>query len=77
MTSLAERVPVDRITVEARQVHAGRTLLTLLAGFFFLAGWTAAKVVGAVWLGLAWAGTAVKLGWREAREDGSTRRPAG
>lgn len=75
VTSLAERVPVDRITAEARQVRPARALLTLVAAVLFAVGWTAAKVLGAVWLGLAWCGTAVKVGWQEARTSGA-RRPA-
>lgn len=73
MTSLAERVPVDRISAEAREVRFARTVLVLIAAFFFGVGWLAGKT----WLAVAWAATAVKLGWQEARISGSTRRPAG
>ena len=65
------RVPVDRITVEARDVHMGRVLLTVLAAFFFAIGWVVAKF----FLGCAWCGVAVKVGWQEARAGGT--RPAG
>lgn len=67
MATVLERVPVDRINAEARQMQLGRTLLTLLAGFFYLLGWLAAKVVGVVWGAIAWCAAAVKVGWVEAR----------
>jgi hypothetical protein len=63
MATVLERVPVDRISAEAREVHVGRTLLTLVAGFFYLLGWLAAKVVG----GAVWCLAAIRVGWREAR----------
>jgi hypothetical protein len=65
--AVLDRVPVDRITVEARQVEIGRTLLTVVAGLLFAVGWLAAKAVGVIWLALAWSATAVRLGWSEAR----------
>jgi hypothetical protein len=60
---LLERVPVDRITREAREVHFWRTVLTLVAGLFWLLGWS----VGKMWLSMAFAITAVRLGWSDAR----------
>ena len=71
--AVLERVPVDRISAQARDVHAGRVLLTVFAALFFGLGWLAAKA----WLAVAWCAVAVKVGWQEARENGSTRRPAG
>lgn len=70
--AVLEHVPVDRISVEARQVHLGRVLLTLFAALFFAIGWVAGKA----FLAVAWCGVAVKVGWQEAR-SGSTRGPAG
>ncbi len=70
--AVLERVPVDRISVQARDVHFGRLLLTLFAALFFGIGWVAAKL----FLAVAWCGVAVKVGWQEAR-SGGTRRPAG
>jgi hypothetical protein len=66
-------VPLDRITAEAREVEIGRTLLTLVAGVLFAIGWVAAKVVGALWLAVAWSATAVRLGWSEARASQAPR----
>lgn len=76
MANVLGRVPVDRITVEARQVHPGRLVLTVLAGVLYGIGWLAAKVLGGLWLAVAWAGTAVKVGWTDARKGRQTRGPA-
>jgi hypothetical protein len=65
--TLLDRVPVERITTEARQVHFGRTLLTLLAGLFWLVGWSVGKAFTAVWLALAFVAVAVRIGWSDAR----------
>jgi hypothetical protein len=64
-TSLLERVPVDGITAQARQVHFWRTALTVVAALLFGAGWLAARILGALWLGAAWSAVAVREGWRE------------
>lgn len=74
MTSILDRVLVERITAQAREVHAGRTLLTLLAGFFFVLGWVAFRVVAVVWLGLAWCAVAAREGWRDARKAEAARK---
>ncbi len=70
MTAVLDRVPLDRISDEAREVHFGRTLLTILAGVFFGLGWLAAKAFRLVWLAIVWVGVAVKIGWMEARKTG-------
>jgi hypothetical protein len=80
MTAVLERVPVDRITAEARATHPGRALLTLIAGVLYGLGWLAAKTVAVVWLALAWSFAAVKVGWQDARRpavSGRRGRPAG
>lgn len=66
MTTILARVPVDRITAQARTVHAGRVLLTLIAGALYLAGWVAFKVVAVLWLAMAWCAVATREGWRSA-----------
>lgn len=68
------RVPLDEINTRAREVHFGRTLLTVIAAVLYGAGWVAAKVFGAVWLAVAWSAVAVKVGWTEAR--GGARGPS-
>lgn len=65
--AVLDRVPVDRISIEARQIHFGRALLTLIAALLYLIGWVPGKLT----LALAWCAAAVKVGWVEAH------RPAG
>jgi hypothetical protein len=62
-TRILDRVPLDRIEGEARQVHLGRALLTLLVGLFWALGWLAGKATLAV--GFAYA--AAKTGFQDAR----------
>jgi hypothetical protein len=75
--TVLEHVPLERINAEAKQVHLGRLLLTLLAGFFYLIGWLVAKLL----LGVVWCCVAVKVGYLEAggpvRQKVRTRGPAG
>jgi uncharacterized protein (DUF697 family) len=69
MATVLDRVPVDEITAEARQVDVGRALLSVFGLVFFAVGWLAGSAVTAV----AWCGLAVKAGWLEARRAGSGR----
>lgn len=69
--TVLDRVPIDRINVEARAVKAGRVILTILAGLLYVIGWTAALS----WRAVVWACVAVKVGWadcRKVRTDGSS-----
>lgn len=63
MTAVLDRIPVEKITAEAKKVDVGRAVLALLAMIPFLIGW----LVGKVALAIAWVGLAVKAGWLEAR----------
>jgi hypothetical protein len=72
VTSVLDRVPVSRISAQARQVHAGRALLTLIAGLFFVLGWVTFKVFAVLWLAVVWCAVATREGWREAKKP---RRP--
>jgi hypothetical protein len=65
-TRVLDAVPLERIQAEARQVHLGRALLTLLIGVFWLLGWLAGKAT----LGLAFCWAAAKVGFTEARSTG-------
>ena len=63
-TELLDRVPVDRITEQAREVRPGRTILTLIAGLLFGLGWVLAKVFAVLWLCFTWSWAAVRVGWQ-------------
>lgn len=73
MTTILERVPVDRITARARDIHFWRTVLTLIAGLLFGVGWLVAKLFIVLWLVLTWSAAAVQVGWQEAREPVAER----
>jgi hypothetical protein len=66
--AVLQRVPIDRITVEAKQVRPGRTILLAIAGLLYALGWLAAKAFGLVWFAAVWTATAVKVGWSDARK---------
>jgi hypothetical protein len=74
LTRALDRIPVASITAQAREVHAGRTLLTLLAGLFFLVGWVAFRVAAVAWLALVWCAVATREGWREAKRSEAARK---
>jgi len=67
LTTLAERVPLDRIERRARQAHPGRVLLTVIAAVLFGLGWLAYKACAVTWLAAAWCGSAVIEGWQTAK----------
>jgi hypothetical protein len=72
--TLLDRVPLDEITAQAREVRFGRTVLTVIAGVLFGLGWLAYKVAAAAWLCAAWSVVAVKAGWTESRKAEVARR---
>lgn len=74
MTAILDRVPVDEITEEARQIQFGKTVLLVIAGVLFGLGWVVGKTCTVLWRAAAWSATAVKVGWREAQ---SSRRSGG
>jgi hypothetical protein len=67
LTSLTERIPLDRIEDRARQARPGHVLLTVIAALLFALGWTACKAFAVAWLALAWCGSAVIEGWQSAK----------
>ena len=71
--SLLERIPVDEITAQARQVRFGRTLLAVIA--FLLIG--LGRVAGYAWLVPVWCALAVREGWRDVHPPKVSRGPAG
>ncbi len=73
--TVLERMPVDQITRQARQVRFGETLLRLVAFLLITAG----KAAGYGWLIPVWCALAVREGWREVHppELKVSRGPAG
>ena len=71
MAKVLERVPVDKISAEARQIHFARTVLTMITAVLYSGGWVLGKIVNGVrglWMVfVAWPYAAVKVGWKEAR----------
>jgi hypothetical protein len=65
--TIAQRVQLDRITAEARQIEIGRTLLTLIAVVLYAVGWLVGFVIKAAFVVVAWSFAAVKVGWNDAR----------
>lgn len=74
-----DQVMTERITAEARQVQFRRTtlavlraVLTAVAAVLYSLGWAAFKTLAGLWFVAAWVGTAVKVGWQEARATDRT-----
>jgi uncharacterized membrane protein YedE/YeeE len=67
LTSLTERVPLDRIEQRARHARPGRTVLVVIASLLFGLGWLACKACALAWLAVAWCGSAVIEGWQSAK----------
>jgi uncharacterized membrane protein YedE/YeeE len=66
-TSVLDRVPVESITAQAKQVRFWRTVLTLVAGLLFGLGWVVAKAFAVGWLAGAWVFVAARAGFRAGR----------
>jgi Zn-dependent protease with chaperone function len=64
---------VDRITAQARQWPAGRTLLSLVAAVLVGVGRLTFAVFASLWLVLTWCAAAVKVGWDDARQAQQAR----
>ena len=77
VTDVLSRVPVERISEQAREVRPGRAALTVVAAVLFAAGWVAFKMFSVMWLARVWSAVAVREGWREARNAQVKRGLAG
>ena len=77
MTAITERLDLDTITAQAREVHFWRTVLTLVAALLFGLGWVLAKTFAVAWLAAAWSFTAVRVGWQEGRKTAEVTRGPG
>lgn len=62
MTTMTERIAVDDITAEMRQVSTGKAILTVIAAVFYAIGYAAGRVVPL----LMWCVFAVRKGYRSA-----------
>jgi uncharacterized membrane protein YedE/YeeE len=67
LTSLTERIPLDRIEARARHARPGRAVLVVIASLLFGLGWLAFKVCAVTWAAAAWCGSAVIEGWISAK----------
>ena len=67
MTTLTQRVPLDRIDQRARSARPGRAVLMVIATVLFAAGWLVARTLSVLWIGLAWSVAAVAEGWAAGR----------
>jgi uncharacterized membrane protein YedE/YeeE len=67
LTSLTERIPLDRIEQRARHARPGRAVLVVIASLLFALGWVACKACALAWLAAAWCASAVIEGWQQAR----------
>lgn len=59
--TVLERVPLEDITAQARQIRFGETLLRAIAFMLITFG----KVLGYAWLVPVWCFLTVRVGWRE------------
>lgn len=66
MATVLERVPVDEVRAEARDMKPAVTVLTVVTGVLFAVGW----LLGVLWAAVAWSLAAVKVGFRQGRRMG-------
>lgn len=66
---------LEQVSERAKDVHFGRSVLSLIAAVLFGLGWLAAKAfallrltLSLLWLALAWCAVLIKLGWQDARK---------
>lgn len=74
MTTITERVPMERISQRAHAARPGRSVLAVIAGLLFGLGWLGYKTLAVAWLTAAWCASAVIEGWQEARKAEAVRR---
>lgn len=65
--SLLERIPVEEISVQAREADPGRVALSVIAGILIGAGWLVSRTLSVAWIAAAWMVVAVREGWRDGR----------
>ena len=67
MTTITQRVPLDRIDERARSARPGRVAATVVVSVLFAAAWLVARTLSVLWVGLAWSASAVAEGWAAGR----------
>jgi len=67
LTSVAERVPLERISQRAHAARPGRTALAVIASVLFGLGWLIARALSVAWIGAAYAAAALAEGWIAGR----------
>lgn len=67
MTSVTERVPLERISRRAHAARPGRTALAVVASVIFAVGWLIARALSVAWIGAAYAASALAEGWVAGR----------
>lgn len=67
MAMLAAKVPLERISAEARQMSVSRAVLLVIGGLLFAVGWLVAKSWTVAAAAAVWCAAAVKVGWKSAR----------
>ena len=72
MTAITDRIPVAEISRQARKIRFSRTIVAVITGALFAAGWLVAKVFTVAWLALAWVATSVAVGWQHAQMQAAT-----
>ena len=71
MTAVLDRVDLDAIAVQARDVRFGETVLRFAAFLLIMVG----RVLGYAWLVPVWCFLAVRTGWRDVHPKVSDGRP--
>lgn len=74
--TVLEAIPLDKIRAEAANIRPLHTLLTLIAGIFYVLGWVAFKTFAIAWATIAWSVAAIKVGFMEAKAADAAKRKA-
>ena len=61
----------DQVETEARELRPHLVVLTIITAVLFAVGWLVGVVFRGVWLVVAWAWTAARVGFRAGRGGGS------
>jgi hypothetical protein len=72
MTAITERVDLEALSAQAREVRFGRSVLSLVAWALIMFG----RLLGFMWLVPVWCFLAVRTGWRDVhpvKESGVRR----